>query len=116
SPAVVFQFHYVGIYRSVFTPCASHPVGKTEPRRRCGTHQHGVVPGQFGERLRQLLKPPVVRKAAINDRRIWPINNFQRRGIFSRGTAARALWFGSLKARRRLWFYVARRKSAAGNE
>jgi hypothetical protein len=44
--------------------------GEAEARRKCGRHEHGVVPRDLRQRPRQLLQPSVVRIAAVVDRRV----------------------------------------------
>ena len=54
-------------------------VADLQLRRRRGRDQHGVVPGDLRERLRQLLQPAVVREAAVVDRRIGCERDFVAR-------------------------------------
>ena len=59
-------------------------VGEPEPLRELRTHQRGVVPGQFGQGLGQLLQPAVVRKAPIPDRRVGGKDKIEFRAVGGR--------------------------------
>ena len=66
--------------------------------RSVWTNQRGILPGEFRQRLRQLLQPAVVCKAAIVDCRVGPENELETanlarrywaRGCWDRGRPAR---------------------------
>ncbi len=61
-----------------------------QPRRRGGARQHGVVPRQLRDRLRQFLEPSVVGEAAVENRWIVPEDQLEVLGGRGRGRPAKA--------------------------
>ncbi len=65
------------------------PIGETQTLGHRGRDEHDVVPGQLGERLGELLEPPVVCVSAVVDGRIRPEDDLGSLGGGRRGTGGR---------------------------
>src|SRR5919198_991685 len=76
-PAAVADFQDVADDLSMLAAGERGSLASVELLRGRGTDDDRVVPGQLGDRLRQLLQPAVVREADVEDRRIVSKRNFQ---------------------------------------
>src|SRR6266511_499786 len=86
SPFVA-QLDDVGKYSSMFSTPRADLIRQTQTLCSFWTYEHGIVPGQLGQRFRQLLQPTVVGKATVKKRRVGLKRNFQ--GVLSRALRAR---------------------------
>src|SRR6266498_604529 len=77
SPFVA-QLDDVGKYSSMFSTPRADLIRQTQTLCSFWTYEHGIVPGQFRQRFRQLLQPTVVGKATVKKRRVGLKGNFQR--------------------------------------
>src|SRR3954468_14109217 len=68
--AVVFELDDVADDLSVLAALKRWRFRALQPLRSCRAHEDRVVPGEPGNRLRQLLQPPVVGKTAVENTRI----------------------------------------------
>src|SRR5262245_26648761 len=76
--ALVPKLDEVGEYFAVFPAPRANLIRQAEALGSSWTDERGVVPGELGQRLWQLLQPTVVGKAAVEDRRVGLKTNFQR--------------------------------------
>src|SRR5262249_7593367 len=107
----------VGKNSSVFSASRAHSIRQTEALGGFWTDEGGIVPGKLGQRLRQLLQPTGVGKAAVEKSRGGLERNLQRAfglrlcvlGFGSRGFRCRVSGFrkgraGAAHVRIAKWF------------
>ena len=91
--AAIAQLDDVADDLSVLAALQRRRARRLERRGRRRADERGVVPGQLGERLRQLLQPAVVGEAAVEDGRVGAEDDLERRrrpAAAAAGVAARA--------------------------